>query len=304
MSRLILSVALALALAAAVGMVVRAAAIPESTPPREHPTLDQILARAAKAATTFADPTRVIVCEESYQPIRYKDRGSAAMDGVGLNRLMLEAESWTAEFAIAATPTLEHLGFPWWELRHIVTIDGKPQPAEIPGLLRLVTEPAESLLSAFSGMKGRPEASGPGPYERAVMMPRVAALYLLPASQARFKFKDSTRYPDETIRKLTFKAKKKPTLLESPVGLLIMPTSGTMWVDQTTGTVQKAFLRVENFSGRRRNDWMTITYGADGQTGLWLPVSMEHQTEDLSRYETIEGKAEYTNCRAVPRTPR
>jgi len=293
----------ALALAAAVGMVVRVAAVPEIAPPREHPTVDQILARAAKAATAFADPTRVIFCEESYKPVRYKYKGVGEVEGIA-DRRMLDAHPWAAEFAIAATPTLEHLGFSWWELRQVVTLDGRPEPAAIPGLISLVTEPAESLLSAFNGMKGRPEASGSGPYERAVMMPRVAALYLLPANQARFEFKDSSRYPDETVRKLTFKAKKKPTLLESPVGLLIMPTSGTMWVDQTAGTVQKAFLRVESFSGRRRNDWMTITYGADGPTGLWLPVSMENQTEDTSRYETIEGKAEYTNCRAVPRTPR
>jgi len=270
----------------------------------QAPTLTDVLARAAKAAAAFADPSRVIFCEESYKPVRYKDT-LVAGDGVMVNRRMLEAESWTAEMAVAPTPDLEAVGFPWWEFRDTRTVSGKPQPSEAPpGLDALLAEPAESLTVRFDGMKGRPETAGPGPYARAVMMPRVAALYLQPANQARFEFKDSTRYSDETVRKLTFKAKEKPTLLESPVGLLIMPTSGTIWIDQTTGTVRKALLRVEQFDKRRRSDWMLITYGVEGATGLWLPVSMEHQTENTSPYEKIEGKAEYTNCRTVPRTPR
>ena len=215
-----------------------------------QPTLADILARAAKAAATFADPSRVIFCEESYEPIRYKDTLSAG-DGVMVNRRMLEAESWTAEMAIAPTPDLEAQGFPWWEFRDIRTVSGKPQPSEAPpGLDALLAEPADSLIGRFDGLKGRPEVTGTGPYERAVMVPRIAAIYLHAVNQARFDFKDTTRYRDEPVRKLDFKAKKKPTLLESPVGLLIMPTSGTLWVDRATATVRKAMLRVESFDRR------------------------------------------------------
>jgi hypothetical protein len=195
------------------------------------------------------------------------------------------------------------LGFPWWEFRDIRTVSGKPRPSEASsGLDALLAESAESHIGRFDGLKGRPETTGTGPYGLAVMMPRVAALYLHAVNQGRFTFKDATRYLDETTRKLDFKARTKPTLLESPVGLLIMPTSGSLWVDRTTGTVRKAFVRVERFDKRRRSDWMLITYGADDPTGLWLPVSMDHQTEGDG--PTVEGHAEYRNCRAVPRTAK
>ena len=263
-----------------------------------RPTLADVLARAAKAADAYADPSRVIYCDERYKPVRYRQKYNLER----VEQEMLEAQRWDAEIAIAATPTLEHLGFPWWEFRDIVSLNGQPQHGGASRLGGLLESPAESLILEFNGMKGRPDAFGSPPYERTVMIPRIAALYLHAASQARYTFKDSTRFLDETVRKLTFKARKKPTLLESPVGLLHMPTSGTLWVDRQTGALHKAYLRVEDVGGRRRNDWMTITYGADGATGLWLPVSMEHQAEGYD--VTVEGTAEYKNCRVVPRTPR
>jgi hypothetical protein len=63
-------------------------------------------------------------------------------------------------------------------------------------------------------------------------------------------------------------------------------------------------LKFADAPNQRGFNWMSLTYGADRATGRWLPVSMEHQLADPGSNETIEGKAEYKNCRAVPRTAR
>ena len=49
---------------------------------------------------------------------------------------------------------------------------------------------------------------------------------------------------------------------------------------------------------------MLITYRADEATGLWLPESLEHKTQNTKSFEVVEGKSEFRNCRALPRTPR
>ena len=266
MNRLILSVALALA--AAVGTIVRVAAVPEIAPPREYPTLDQILARAATAAAAYVDATRVIYCEEHYKPVRYRLKQN--MEG-SFERVKLDVKPWVAAFAIAASPELEALGF-----------DGK------------------------SGTEVQDAQARLGPFGRSVLLPRVVSLFLHAVNQPRFLFEmGGTRMKKGvTLREVRFETKQGWTSLESPLGRVTMPASGSFWIDQVTGSVHSSRLKFADSDSKARFDWMSVTFGADRATGLRLPVSMEHQTGDTWSYETIEGKAEYTNCRAAPRTPR
>ena len=234
----------------------------------QEPTLADVLARAATAAATYVDAARVIYCAEHYKPVRYRLKQN--MEGQ-FEQVKLGSQPWVAAFAIAASPELEALGF-----------DGN-SGTEVQG--------AQARL---------------GPFGRSVLLPRVLALFLHAVNQPRFVFEmGGTRTKKGvTLREVRFETKQGWTSLESPLGRVTMPASGSIWIDQVTGSVHSSRLKFADSASKARFDWMSVTFGADRATGLRLPVSMEHQTGDTWSYETIEGKAEYKNCRAVPRTPR
>jgi hypothetical protein len=254
-----------LLLVAAFGAGARILGAPASP---QEPTLADVLARAAKAAAAYVDATRIIYCDEHYKPVRYRLKQN--MEGQ-FERVKLDTRPWVAAFAIAASPELEALGF-----------DGN------------------------SGTKAQDAQAQLGPFGRSVLLPRVAALFLHAVNQPRFQFEmGGTRArKGVTLREVRFETKQGWTSLESPLGRVTMPVSGSFWIDQVTGSVHSSRLKFADSASKVRFDWMSITFDANRATGLWLPVSMEHQTGDTWSYETIEGKANYRNCRAVPRTRR
>jgi len=232
------------------------------------PAIADVLARAAKAAAAYVDASRVIYCEEHYTPVRYRQKQN--MEGT-FEREKLEAPPWVAAFALAAKPELEALGF-----------DGNSGTDVQNAQVRL------------------------GPFGRSVLLPRVVALFLHAVNQPRFRFDmGGTRTKDRvTLREIRFETKQEWAALESPLGRVTMPASGSFWIDQATGSVHSSMLKFADSATKAKSDWMSVSFRANRAAGLWLPASMEHQTKDTWSYETIEGRAEYKNCRVVPRTSR
>jgi hypothetical protein len=263
MNRLILSLALAIALAVTATATVWT--IPGTPATAKEPTLSAVLARAATAAAAFTDSPRVIYCEERYEPVRYRLKQN--MDGQ-FEREMLKARPWVAEFSLASRPELGALGF-----------DATQGNAR------------QDLLAAL------------GPYGRQALLPRVAALFLHAVNQPRFVFElgGTRKARGATLQEVRFETRQGSVNLASPVGVLNMPTSGSFWIDQAAGSVHASMFKFADSVYRGRSDWMSIEYGPEPVTKLWLPVSMEHVAADSGSYETLEGKAEYKNCRVVPR---
>jgi hypothetical protein len=78
----------------------------------QQTSLSDVLARAAEYVTAFADPSRVILCEERYEHTFV--RLMINMAG-SVERLPQGSHNWVAEMATVATPDDEKSGFPWLE---------------------------------------------------------------------------------------------------------------------------------------------------------------------------------------------
>ena len=184
-------------------------------------------------------------------------------------RVKLEGRPWVAEFAIAAGPELERLGF--------------------------AGDSATTAQSAQAGLDflGRP-----------ALLARVVALFLHAVNQPRFVFElGGTREKPRVVqRELRFKTRPESANLPSPVGVVTMPTSGSFWIDEATGSVHESMLKFAAFPNQRGSNWMSLAFGAHLATGLWLPESMDHYLAWAN--EAIEEGAEYKNCRAVPRAAK
>ena len=87
----------------------------------------------------FADPSRALVCEESYEHTYYR----RMMNTEGRSERLPEVtRRWVAEKVVLATPAEEKAGFPWVEFRDIITLDWKPVRDGVSRLPKLLIEPS------------------------------------------------------------------------------------------------------------------------------------------------------------------
>jgi len=263
-------------------------------------SMADVLARAAQYVTAFTDPSRLIVCEESYRHTFLR----LMVNSVGqLERLPQGGHEWVAELAIAATPHEEKTGFPWIEFRDIVTLDRRPARDGVSRLGMLATQPWND--AGPEAMKITRETAGTqfGRLDRAVLLPRLACLFLHAANQPRFTFKKGGERKIEGINtwEVKYQEKATPTIIFSTAGK-DAPSTGSFWIDPATGQVLMSVLK--NGDSSALYDEMTVKYALDQAIGLWLPTSLVDKTIDIEDEREVEGKGTFKKWRIVPRTAK
>jgi hypothetical protein len=140
--------------------------------------------------------------------------------------------------------------------------------------------------------------------------PMQALDFLRAANQDRstFKVEGMKKLNGEQVAVLGFKEKPGAPLVPSPAKT---PATGRFWIDPATGTVRQTELALtaDNYIVR-----VTVTYGLNPATSLWLPREMYQQAEISGPGATdssgrgaagyggrvsFEGRATYTNFRRV-----
>ena len=284
-----------LSLALLAGFLLGATA--HSTAFAQQPTLEDLLAKAAQYAAAFADPSRALVCEESYEYTFFRRMLNA---GGRSERLPQGGRKWVAEKVVLATPDDEKAGLPWTEFRDIVALDGKPVRDGASRLQKLLIEP--KVAEATEAMKVTRESTGfqSGRLDRMVLLPRLPAVFLHAANQPRFAF---TKGGGRTIKgvktvEVKFQEKGSPTILRTSGGQ-DAPSTGSFWIDPATGAVLGSFLK--NGDSSALYDELTTTYGLDKTTSLWLPVSLVERMYDSQDEKEIDGKGTFKGWRFAPR---
>lgn len=266
----------------------------------QEPAMADVLARAAQYVTAFADPSRLIVGEESYKHTFIRLMVNTAG---GVERLPQGDHEWTAEMMIAATPQDEKAGFPWMEFRDIVMLDRKPARDGGSRLGMLATQPWNTAGPEAMKITRATAGTQFGRLDRAVLLPRLACLFLHAANQPRFTFRKSGERKIEgvTTWEIRYQEKGSPTIVASTTGQAA-PSTGSLWVDPATGQVLQSTLR--NGDSSALFDEMTVKYAREQAIGLWLPVSLVNKTVDVEEEKEVEGKGTFKNWRLVPRTAK
>jgi hypothetical protein len=262
-----------------------------------QPTLEDLLAKAAQYAAAFADPSRALICEESYEYTYYRRMLNA---GGGSERLPLGGRRWVAEKIVLATPDDEKAGLPWTEFRDIVSLDRKPVRDGASRLQKLLIEP--KVPEATEATKVTRESAGfqSGRLERMVLLPRLPSVFLHALNQPRFAF---TRGGGRTIGgvktvEVKFRERDSPTIVTASSGR-DAPSSGSFWIDPATGAVLGSYLK--NGDSSALYDELTTTYALDKTMSLWLPASLVERMYDSEDEKEIDGQGSFRNWRFVPR---
>ena len=273
----------------------------------QPPTLPEVMARAAVRVAPLADATRVVTGEERYaqklQHIRavvgfdysgpVGSRSEVTADGVN-------ARQWVAELALLGTPGNEAAGFPWMELRDIVSVNGKPVRD---GTSRLkVLQADASAAAGLSAVETSREAANFmfGRLVRAVDVPRAAILLLHSSNQPRFEFKKAGERTIDGVRtwEVKFREKVTPSIIRASGGRESV-SSGSFWIDPATGHVMMSLLKSPDSSTVYVEQ--TVTYREAPGTGLWLPAEMKERVIDDDAALRVEATAAFSSWRVVTR---
>ena len=294
MTRRVSVPALALAAALLIGMSARV------QPFAQQPTLPDVLARAAQYVTAFADPSRILVCEERYTHTLL--RVMINTNG-GVERNPLGGHDFVAELAVAATPGDEKSGFPWLEFRDILTLDAKPAHGGGSRLGTLATQPFGVAGPEALKITKETSSARTGRLGRAVLLPRLTFLFLHAANQPRFAFKKGGERTLQGVRtwEVKYQEKTAPTIIAASNGK-DAPCTGSFWVDPATGQVYLSLLKNGDSSALYAE--MTVTYALDQATGLRLPASLDEKTVDTDESQEGTASGTFKQWRVVPRTAK
>jgi hypothetical protein len=260
--------------------------------------LDQLLTRATRYSVDFVQKLSTLVAEERYVqdstvaletvPIPgLRGRGAPAMS---LPRGSSKHRELKADFLIVKTA-----GEIWTPFRDVFEVDHIPIRDRSERLAKLFLN-AKPDASAEEQAKAIAEESGRynlGAVQRTVNNPVFALILLQPDVRTRFKF--TAGKPDrkfgENVRVVEYVEEVRPTVIVGRPGE-DMPAFGRFWIEDSTGRVVKAEVRVEVRDVKAN---LTTTFRSDGRLGIDVPDEFR---EEYDLHDSrVSGVASYTRFR-------
>jgi hypothetical protein len=247
--------------------------IAPTTGSTQSPALTDILARAAQAVAQGPGAERTVTCEERSEQWFWQRvylYAAERVDPVPLAiraRIVSVAVTWPP--ADGPAPRL------WRESSRLVS-NGPMKPAGPNRADRLLAR-AEELATEFE-LRGD--------------LPRLATIVLHADIQPSVEFTDrgDVNVAGTRSREVRFTTTRRPPTPE------LAGAEGTFWIDPETGRVLKSVLKVGNPPA---TDELTVTYGLDPSTGLWLPTTMRRRTSGTGTGDEawMEAKGTFASCR-------
>ncbi|MGE5358560.1 MAG: hypothetical protein ACM3NQ_06035 [Bacteroidales bacterium] len=270
--------------------------------------LPDVLAKAAEAASAFADASRILFCEEHYKQVLGRVRVLDGLDARGaptatqVETVPQDSREWVAELAVAATPAYESAGMPWMEFRDVMSVDGKPVRDGTSRLRFLAEQPIDAAVKQALTISGEAPRRMLGRILRIIAVPRMPAIFLHPAVQGRFDFKKGGEKTIDGIKgwEVKYREKSPPSIIRGSNGGDAL-SSGSFWIDPASGQVLMSVIKSPD--SLDVYDQITVTYRKDVALGLWLPAELKEKLTDDDGRLRVEGTGTFTNWRAVARKP-
>jgi hypothetical protein len=287
--RLVLRVAVLISALAAVPLLAQAPADSD---------LDQLLARATWYAIDFVNKLSSVVAEERYiqdsnvalATVAIPALGGRGAPGMNLPRGSSKHRELRADFLI-----VKSAGDMWTPFRDVFEVDHIPIRDREERLAKLFLN-AKPDASADEQAKAIADESGRynlGAVQRTINNPVFALIFLQPDVRQRFKFTDGKpdRKAGADIRVVDYVEESRPTVIAGRPGE-DMPAFGRFWIENATGRVVKAEVRVE-VKDIKAN--LTTTFRSDERLGIDVPN--EFREEYDLRDGRVSGVASYARFR-------
>jgi hypothetical protein len=266
--------------------------------PTPDPALDQLLTRATWYVLDFVDKLSSVVSEERYTqdsnvmlatiPIPgLVGRGSAQ---TSVPRSSAKHRELKADFLIVKTT-----GEVWLPFRDVFEVDHIPirDREERLAKLFLSNKPGSDLEERAKAISDESARYNLGAVQRTINNPIFALIFLQPDIREHFRFtmgKPDRRMGDG-IRVVEYVEDMRPTIIVGLPGQE-MPAFGRFWIENDTGRVVKAEVRVEQ-RGIKAN--LTTEFRTDERLGIDVPTEMR-EDYDLDNSHVV-GKASYSHFR-------
>jgi hypothetical protein len=266
--------------------------------PPDDPALEQLLARATWYAIDFVNKLSNVVSEERYVQDSNVALATIAIPGMGgrggtpntVPRGSSRHRELKADFLIVKSSSEV-----WTPFRDVFEVDHIP-----------IRDRDERLAKLFLNSKDGDDADAKaksiaeesarynlGAVQRTINNPVFALIFLQPDTRARFKFTAGKpdRKAGEDIRVVDYVEEVRPTVITGGPGK-DMPAFGRFWIENSTGRVIKAEVRVEQRDVKAN---LTTTFRTDERLGIDVPAEF-HEDYDL-RDSRVTGVASYTRFR-------
>jgi hypothetical protein len=265
------------------------------------PALDQLLTRATWYVLDFVQKLSSVVSEERYTQDSNVMLATIPIPGLGgrgsvqnsVPRSSAKHRELKSDFLIVKTT-----GDVWQPFRDVFEVDHIPirDREERLAKLFLTNKPGSSGSDVEERAKAISDESARynlGAVQRTINNPIFALIFLQPDIREHFKFtmgKPDRRMGDG-IRVVEYVEDMRPTIIVGLPGQE-MPAFGRFWIENDSGRVVKAEVRVEQ-RGIKAN--LTTEFRADERLGIDVPTEMREDYDlDSSR---VSGRASYSRFR-------
>jgi hypothetical protein len=262
--------------------------------------LEQLLARATWYSIDFIDKLSQVVSEERYiqdssvalptVPIMGMGRGASALNSQP--RGTAKHRELRADFLIVKSS-----GELWAPFRDVFEVDRIPVRDREERLAKLfLSNKPDRANSNDENARAIAEESARynlGAVQRTINNPVFALIFLQPDIRNHFKFTPGKpdRKAGDDVRVVEYVEELRPTVIHGGEGR-DMPAFGRFWIENATGRVVKAEVRVE-VSDVKAN--LTTTFRTDERLGIDVPAEFR-EDYDL-RDGRVSGVASYSRFR-------
>jgi hypothetical protein len=270
----------------AAALVIAALLAPRPNAAERVPSVKEVMRRVAGYVAAYGEKASIVVGTERYT--QETDGNTADAQ---------RRRDTVAEFAIVKVERARG----WLGFRDVVEVDGRSLPDREDRLVRLLTGPGDRSDEARR-LTAESARFNIGRIERNFNVPTTVLFFFTADHQERFKF-SAKRVLADGSWEIAYRETQQPTLIRTPEGRSV-PSDGSIWVNAADGTILRTVLRVGGVGigapkGVRGAGSIDVTYGRVAPLDMWLPESMLEQFETKNRdtWETVTGRATYTNYR-------
>jgi len=255
----------------------------------QEPSLKTVLSRAAAYSTGYHQRFTVLVAEEHYVQRVGPERTASDPDKRGADK----ERTLKSDYIIVpdfAGPNS------WLGVREVLEMDGErvtTDRAQLRALLDDTSRPVAARLRALSDLQAKYNL---GDLYRTINVPTLPLVFLLPDRQPRFRFKHTgtTSVGDTAVWVVSYEEKDRPTIIKTPEGHDVT-SSGSFWIDPSSGAVLRSELRAGAIPGRPLHSIILVGYAYNSRFDMLLPDDMNELY--LTGRMRIEAHATYSNYR-------
>jgi hypothetical protein len=210
------------------------------------PSLEELLARAARYAVDFETAFSKAVAEERYLQQVITTTAPKAVSGTlrdDVPERRVERRELRSDFLLVKLPEQNY----WLPFRDVFEVDGRPVRDREARLMRLFVESRRDALDQARQIVAESARYNLGDLSRTFNTPLLALAVIHPDSQARFRFSDFKldRTVAQGVYVVSYREQLRPTLVQG-LDARDLFARGRLWIEGHSGRVLRSEIVIEH----------------------------------------------------------